>query len=266
MTRAREIIARAQVKAGHREEGKASFMDMLRLDPGYRPDPVRTPPDELEVFNQALSTFQAELIQQGKRIPASISAHWGHGWWKAKDISDVIEAGGGDAFDGAQEFGGAVRFPIRPKWSLDIELSRLREAQRDSIATGNGGAEFVISSLPLTVSAYYTLVSGPKRRVSAFVGAGPMLVSEARINVPFFTIQISISDNKTGYIAHAGVEGEYLVMKRLGLYGRALGRVAKVTGLDFGQIDLYNAGEIGKRDVDFSGFAVHAGLRAYIGY
>ena len=264
-TRAREIIARAQVKAGRRADGRQVFRDILRVDPGYRPDPVRMPPDEMEVFNQALAAFQTELIDQGKRIPASISAHYGEGWNSNTDMSHVVQAGGGEAFNGGLEFGGAVRFPIRSKWSLDIELSRFREAQKDSFPAPND-KEVVVSALPLTVSAHYGLISGPKWRMSGFVGAGPMLVSEARINVPISpTIKLSVSANKTGFIAHAGLEGEWLLMKRLGLYGRMVGRIAKATGLDFGEVNLYGT-PIGKRDVNFSGLALHAGVRAYIGY
>ena len=86
------------------------------------------------------------------------------------------------------------------------------------------------------------------------------------INLLFFVIPISISDSKTGFIVHGGVEGEWLVHKRLGVFGRGLLRSAKASGLDFGQINIYGGGPMGQRDVDFSGFALHAGVRAYIGY
>src|SRR5262245_61093396 len=46
LERAREVLARSYVKAGRRVDGKDTFKAILRADPGYQPDPVRTPPDE----------------------------------------------------------------------------------------------------------------------------------------------------------------------------------------------------------------------------
>jgi hypothetical protein len=255
-----EILARSQVKAGHRTEAKDSFKSLLLVDPQYRPDPVRTPPDEVEVFTRASKEYQQELVEEGRRIPASIGLQGVLGVSSNSDISELIEAGNGKALNGGPEFGGSVRMPIRPRWSLDIELARLSDTGSD-----DSGINYEVSALPLAASIYYMAWSSPSYRINLFGGMGPMLASEAKFSFDVSGVQISASASKTGFYAHTGVEGEVLLMPRLALNSRVTIRYAKANDLDFGNLTV-NGLDTQGRAVDFSGPAFLLGLRAYIGY
>jgi hypothetical protein len=60
LVRAREILARSYVKKGYPAQAKDMFKALLRDNPAYRPDPIRVPPDETAVFDQALREYEAE--------------------------------------------------------------------------------------------------------------------------------------------------------------------------------------------------------------
>src|SRR5215831_2486471 len=60
LQRARELLARSYVKKGYPVQGKEMFKAILRTNPSWRPDPIRVPPDETAVFDQALKEFTAE--------------------------------------------------------------------------------------------------------------------------------------------------------------------------------------------------------------
>ena len=57
---ARELLARSYVKKGYPVQGKEMFKAILRTNPQWRPDPIRVPPDETAVFEQALKEATAE--------------------------------------------------------------------------------------------------------------------------------------------------------------------------------------------------------------
>ena len=57
---ARELLARSYVKKGYPVQGKEMFKAILRSNPQWRPDPIRVPPDETAVFEQALKEFTTE--------------------------------------------------------------------------------------------------------------------------------------------------------------------------------------------------------------
>src|SRR5262245_2448988 len=63
LVKAREILARSYVKKGYPVQGKEMFKAILRQDASYRPDPIKVPPDETAVFEQALKEFQSEQAQ-----------------------------------------------------------------------------------------------------------------------------------------------------------------------------------------------------------
>jgi len=71
LQRARELLARSYVKKGYPVQGKEMFKAILRSNPSWRPDPIRVPPDETAVFDQALKEFQAE--GSGTPAPADTS-------------------------------------------------------------------------------------------------------------------------------------------------------------------------------------------------
>lgn len=267
---ARELLARCQVKTGNPAAARASFLEILRLDPQYRLDEVRTPPDEVEVFRQALTRFQAEQEKARQRIPASISAFYGLGSGANEDFGDYVKLGGGDGkFDNKPMFGFGVRFPLAPKWSLDLELQRLRATSEDTVTvTGMLRGTYELTATPMVASLVYLLHDGPKMRASVFVGAGPMLNSYAADKFSLYgSIPIKTTDTKTGTYFHGGLEGEYAFHPKLSLTGRALFRSATAAdmydGLTFTQ---YASGNLGNRDMTFSGFGVSLGLRGYVGY
>lgn len=267
--RAKELLARCQVKVGDGAAGRATFLTLLRQDPLYRPDALRVPPDEMKEFNAARATFEGEQRSARQRIPASIGIFYGTGSGDNKDFGEYVKSGGGDEkFKNTPIFGIGVRFPLRPKLSLDLELQRFRATNEDSVS-GPGKGKFELSALPLVVSLHYLVRDQGKLRASVFAGGGPMLQSFASDEFLFFSsIQLKVTDSKVGTYLHAGLEGEYLLTPRLSINARVLGRSAKATkmfeGSEFSQYDP--AILLADRDIDFSGIGVTLGLRGYIGY
>ena len=62
---ARELLARSYVKKGYPVQGKEMFKAILKNNPAWRPDPIRVPPDETAVFEQALKEYTAESANGG---------------------------------------------------------------------------------------------------------------------------------------------------------------------------------------------------------
>ena len=60
LQKARELLARSYVKKGYPVQAKEMFKAILRNDPNWRPDPIRVPPDETALFEQALKEYQEE--------------------------------------------------------------------------------------------------------------------------------------------------------------------------------------------------------------
>lgn len=267
---ARELMARCQVKVGDAAGARATFLQILRLDPQYRIDDVRTPPDEVAVFKQALAAFEAEQLQAKQRIPASVTGFVGIGSGSNEDIGEYVAIGGGDKkFDNKTMFGMSVRFPLAPRWSLDLELQRFRATNRDSFTvTGSGPGEYELTATPMVVSLVYLVRDTGKLRANVFFGAGPMLNAYASDKFLLLgSIPIKTTDTKTGRYLHAGLEGEYALGSKLSLTGRVLFRSATASkmydGLTFTQ---YATGNLGNRDMNFSGYGLTLGLRGYVGY
>lgn len=266
---ARALMARCLVKSGKRIEAKQAFKTVLRNDPGFKLDTVSTPPDEVEVFNLAAKEIQAEQIEAGQRIPASLGFIYGIGSSDNKDFAKLQRANGGDdKMEGQPEFGVSVRFPLRPRWSLDLELARFRATGEDTVS-GVNKVKFETSAIPMMVSLYYTAISNDKFHVNVFAGGGPLVASRGSIDINFFTVRLQLANEKVGAIFHGGLEGEYMVMPKLSLTGRVEGRYAQASKLFKGStVDLYGdpAAALDGRKVDFSGYGAYVGLRGYIGY
>ncbi len=265
----RELLARCQVKMGEVANAKRTFLMILDQDPLYRPDPLRVPPDEMAVFNEAKRQFDAGQQRAAQRLPASIEIHYGVGSGDNKDFGDFVATGGGDSkYDNKPQFGGTVRFAIAPKFSVDIMIERFRATDADSFQSNpGGGVKYEITAIPVAVSLAYLLHDSDRFRGYVFAGGGPLLEATSSLDLPFFGVPIQIADDKVGTYLHAGLEGEYRFHPRFSISGRVLGRLAKATGL-FKDTGLsYEPGTvIDDRDIDFSGFAATIGLRAYVGY
>ena len=122
---ARALLARCLVKAGNRLDAKKEFAGVLKLNPNWKPNPDVVPPDEMDVFNLASREFVAEQIREGQRIPASITANLGLLSSGRSDAKDLLSKHGGKKLENGVQFGGAVRFPINDRWSLDIGITHL---------------------------------------------------------------------------------------------------------------------------------------------
>lgn len=264
---ARALMARCLVKAGNRLEAKQVFKTVLRSDPAWRPDALSVPPDEMDVFNLALKEINAEQIEAGQRIPASLMFFYGKGSGDNKSLGAVLRDGyfGSNKLDPQTEFGGAVRFPLRPRVSLDLELSRLRATGSDTTKAPNN-TKFEAAAMPMVASIYWSAITGSKYRVNLFMGAGPMLAASNSIDLPFFSVRIKVSDQKTGFYFHTGAEGEYLLTPKVAVTGRVLYRSATASKLYHDTTIEFGSTPLKDRKVDFSGYGVHVGLRAYIGY
>jgi hypothetical protein len=264
---AREMIARCLVRTGSRIEAKEAFKGMLQLNPNYRPATGTMPPDEFGIYQMALDEFKGDQIVAGERVPASVAIHFGVGSGDNKDLAEVAVAGGGmDTYDVDPTFGGAVRFPITQRMSLEIEMQRFRATNADTFP-GTSQAVYEITALPLSLSLYYAAMTNPKWRVNVFGGVGSMLAATSSIRFDFGSATLNLSDQKNGFYGHAGLEGEFLVHPRVSAYGRVLGRIANASGI-YSDTDLeaYGTAQIKDREVNFNGFGANVGLRAYIGY
>jgi hypothetical protein len=274
--KAKALLGRCLVKTGNRVEGKEQFKNLLRQDGGFRLDATNVPPDEMEVFELASKEILAEQIAAGRRIPASLSFFYGMGPGDNTSLGEVqSHFGGSKKLDPKPEFGGSVRFPLRPRWSLDLELSRLRATgTSDSSAASQYilDTNYEAAAIPLVVSLCWTAVPGEKFRANLFVGGGRLLAASNSIDMNYNdTFRFLFASTKTGSYFHVGAEGEYLVHPKLSLTGRALYRSATATGLykeSTTLLDLIDANPptLKGRKVDFSGVAFSVGLRAYIGY
>lgn len=269
---ARGLMARCLVKSGNRLEAKQAFKFVLRQQPGYHPDSRTVAPDEQEIFELAQREVTAEQIEAGKRIPASLSFNFGTGSGDNKDMGEIVKSfGGGDKYDVKPQFGGAVRFPVAQKWSLEFELQRLRA--KATVPTGNPPPDdeliFEISGLPVSASVCYTAFSSQLLHVNVLAGGGVLATASSELqlgDVLSTGTSINLGGQKNGTYFHAGLEAEVFATRRLSLSARVLGRQAKASGVfDDAPFDFSDVSWKG-RDIDFSGFAATLGLRAYIGY
>lgn len=269
---ARALMARCLVKAGNRLEAKQVFKTVLRSDPAWRPDALSVPPDEMDVFNIALKEITAEQIEAGQRIPASLSFFVGKGSAGNKDFEKLPAAGGNkDGFEGKMQFGGSVRFPIKPRWSLDLELLQFKAEASDTFKVFKRYS-YEATATPIALSLYWTAMTGSKHRVYLFAGGGPMLSTRAAVKFNDPSIGYFVADEGAGTYLHAGVEGEMMLSERFAISGRFVGRSAKKSDLfkDTNEsLNLYYPdpnGVLRGQEVKFSGVAAYIGLRAYIGY
>jgi hypothetical protein len=266
---ARVLLARCQAKVGDVPAARKTFLQVLRQDPQFRLDEVSTPPDEVAVFREALRAFEREQEQASQRIPASLAGFYGIGSGANEDFGEYVALGGGDKeFDNKPFFGIGVRFPLAPRWSLDLELQRFRATNEDSVS-GPAQATYELTATPLVVNVVYLVKESGKLRMNVFAGGGPMLNSYAADKFLFFgSIALKVTDTKVGTYFHGGFEGEYSLHPKLSVNARALFRSAKATKMyEDSQFTQYGGTEtIGNRDMDFSGYGLTLGLRGYIGY
>lgn len=276
---ARALRARCLVKLGRRLEAKEAFKGVLRTDRAFKLDPAQVPPDEMDSFRLAAQEFDSELAEAGKRFPASIAFSAGTGSAVNQDLVDLASSAGvepADDFDGAIELGWSVRFPLRPTWSLDLGITRLKATTEDKLpASRNAHAEYTASAMPFVVSVVHNLSTSPTRRVNAFAGVGPMLaqaiIENQQTLVSGRLIPVQIVGHNQGWYLHAGLEGEYMVRPRLALTAQGALRRANSGKLhlareDFELYESYPVSKLGERTIDFSGWTAQVGLRAYIGY
>lgn len=265
---ARALMARCMVKTGNRVEAKEGFKFVLRQDSGWRPDARTVPPDEQEVFELARKELTAEQIEAGKRVPASLSFSYGRGAGDNKDMAEIAVAGGGsDKYDTKPQIGGAVRFPIAQKFSLELELQRFRATNVDGNPPPND-VRYEITAYPISVSLYHSTFSRGRFRAYLFAGGG--ILSSALSSIEFADFggtPLTVSGQENGGYFHGGLELEALVHNRIGLTGRVMSRYAKADKvLDEFDFLAYGIASLKDREINFSGFAATLGVRAYIGY
>lgn len=260
---ARALMGRCLVKSGNRVEAKQAFKTVLRADPGFRLDPVSVPPDEMEVFGLASKEIQAEQIEAGRRIPASLSGHLGWGLGGRSDLEDFLKANGDKELERGIEFGGSVRFPVAPRWSVDVGITHLGD--KSSVVYG-GTTVFKVRTEAIAIvgSVVYTVISGSKNRVHLALGGGPLAQAQLRLT-PEDLSAIQLVDGRTGVCIVGGIEDEFMLHPKVGLLGFAGYRMANSGKLNYGP--LYGpVFDLEDLSADFSGVVIHLGLRGYIGY
>jgi len=155
---------------------------------------------------------------------------------------------------------------------------RQNETLEYTLTVESGGGlvvpvDYEITAMPLVVSLLYTALPGTKTRVNVFGGLGALLAAESQMRLLHnhgVLIPVTIASRKTAPYVHAGVEGEYMVHPRFAVNLRALGRLAKTSELEYDNEDfeVYQVPEskLKGRNIDFSGYNVAVGVRAYVGY
>lgn len=276
---ARALRARCLVKAGRRLEAKEAFKAVLRIDRGFRMDPNEIPPDEMDTYKLAAQEIDSETFEAGKRFPASIGFSGGGGSAVNQDLADLASSAGvapSEDFTEKAEFGYSVRFPLKPRLSIDFEVFSLKATTTDKLPpTRNAHAKYEATAMPFVVSLVRNFSSSPKKHLNGFVGVGPMpsqsIIEYQQTLVSGRLIPDQIVGHNQGWYLQAGLEGEYLFQPRLALTGRVLARRANSGELhwpreDFEIYESWPNSTLNKRSVDFSGIAANVGIRAYIGY
>lgn len=266
--KAKELLGRCLVKSGDRIGGKEAFKSLLREDSGYRIDTVNVPPDEVEVFNLAAKEITAEQIEAGRRIPASLAGVIGWDLGGSSDVKDLLDAHGKQDLKNSAEFGGSVRFPIKPRWSLDVAIMHYNSKALVIYDFGGSPDSLNLRTQALSIvgSVVYTAIAGNKWRTHFFVGGGPLTGAELQL-IPLQSSGIRLIDGRTGIVLQGGVEEEYLFHSKLALLATATGRRASSGGLNYGPFFGSSTDfDLNGRAVDYSGVALTLALRAYIGY
>ena len=180
-----------------------------------------------------------------------------------------------DDFSSSAEFGYSVRFPLNPRYSVDFSVTRLRAETEDRLNPAfNEHAEYTTTSTPIVATVIWNWMQQRSYRVNLLGGVGIM---PSEVTVQFLhdhlgrLIPVQIVGKATGAFLQAGLEGEWLLSPRFALTGNVVGRYANSGELDWERPDFavyqgVSDSRLGNRNVDFSGLAAHAGIRAYIGY
>lgn len=276
---ARAMRARCLVKLGRRLEAKEGFKAVLRIDRAFRLDPTVVPPDEMDSFRLAAQEIDSEQFEAGRRFPASIAFIAGRGQAVNQDLADLASSAGVEASDDfaeKTEFAYAVRFPLRPRLSIDFEVAWLKATASDKLpADRNSHTQYTASAMPVMVSVVKNFSTSPKHHLNAFVGAGPVIcqaiLEDRNSLVAGRIIPTQIVGHNQGWGGQVGVEFEQMLRPRLALAAQARARRLDSGTLhwlrsDYEIYESWDASRLGERSIDFSGVAASIGLRAYIGY
>jgi hypothetical protein len=183
-------------------------------------------------------------------------------------MAEIVVAGGGsETYDSKPQIGGAVRFPVAQKFSLELELQRLRATNVDANAPPND-TRFEITAYPISLSLFHSTYTRGWLRAYLFAGGG--ILSSAISSIEFGDFggtPLTVSGQANGGYFHGGLEAEALLHPRFALTGRVMARYAKAEDvLDEFDFMAYGQETLKNRSIDFSGFAATLGVRAYIGY
>jgi hypothetical protein len=276
---ARALRARCLVKLGRRLEAKEGFKAVLRIDRGFFMDANEIPPDEMDSFRLAAQEIDSEQFEAGHRFPASIGVSFGRGNCVNQDLADLASSAGvepADDFKENTEFSYSVRFPLKPRLSIDFEVTWLKATTADKLpAERNAHTLYTASAMPFVVSLVKNLSTSPQRHVNALVGGGPLIcqaiLEDRNSLVSGRLIPTQIVGHNQGWILQAGLEGEQLLQPRLALVGQVRARWADSGTLhwlrdDYELYESWPASTLGGRAINFSGIGASVGLRAYIGY
>ena len=276
---ARALRARCLVKMGRRLEAKEAFKATLRLDPAFRLDPALVPPDEVDSFRLAQQEIDSEQLEAGRRFPASIAFTIGRGNCVNQDLVDLASSAGAPSADDFSESGEAsysVRFPLRPRLSIDFSVGWLKATTADQLPVAlNAHTLYTATAMPVLVQIVKNVSSNPREHVNVLAGLGPLVgqaILEQRNNlVAGRIVPTQVVGHKTGWCLQAGLEGEWLLRPRFALTAQALARRANTGALEWLRSDYqfyesYPNSTLSDRSIDFSGVAASIGVRAYIGY
>ncbi|MEO5618857.1 MAG: hypothetical protein ABIS67_13905 [Candidatus Eisenbacteria bacterium] len=269
--RAKVLVARCMIRQGSERVGREILKGVLRRDPDYRPAAGVMTADESRVFAEALhdraeerAVEAAQKARQEWREPASLSFAAGIRNRSDEDIQSLFSKNGDQQLDDRIEWTGAVRIPSGSRFSFQFEVISLEQKARLTYPFLSFDAR--VRAVPVVASLYWRWSREDGGATQLFVGGGPMVSGELELTPRDAGSTGTLLARETGTYAHLGMERDVLLARRLGLSLRALGRVSRTRGLDLGPtFGAPGALDVNGRTISFSGFAVQAALRAYIG-
>ena len=184
----------------------------------------------------------------------SLGGTFGAGIYAGGSFNDSLAAFGYREVKTGWEYGGSIRYRVRPRLSIDAEIVSMNgRGTTDSV-----DPKFVAEThgIAIAVSLYQQMSQNDAYSFSLFGGAGPAFGMKWTAEQGAAQFK---SRTKATWYAHAGFEGQIKAGGRFGFVSRALGRVAMAR--DVAQDDDPST----RFDVSMNGAAFSVGIRWYFG-
>lgn len=271
VARANALVARCMVRDGNDLVGGEIFKGVLRADPGYRFADGELDAHESEVFARARTAWEDERAIEARNVrrewrePASVILGGGLRGASNPDFRSLLEQNGGRELNDHPEWLAAMRIPFRPKWSLQVEVTRIEQrAEVDYPSTLV--FDLKVRAIPVVASLYWKAVETASGSTQLFAGVGPLADAEVHMRSTGTSNGGELIGRADGWYGHLGAEHEEMIRPRVGLSLRAMARLARSESVDLGPVfGAPSALDVNGRAISFRGIAIQAALHFHIG-